>query len=232
MYFIRCISLGLVLCFFNFVFAQTKKVVQINISPYANGKTFYPGTKINLGATEDSIKIDQLKLYISNIVFVKADKPVWKAPEQAYLWDFSDSSSNLNFLVPASLTWESIQFNIGIDSITSVSGVFEGDLDPTQGMYWAWQSGYINIKMQGEYDSREKRNKNFEFHLGGYQYPFNALQKINLACKSLRFINIGINLDSFISTINISTQSNIMSPGNDAILLSESFAKSFYILPE
>jgi hypothetical protein len=221
-----------VLCFFNFVFAQTKKTIQFRISPYANGKAFYLGTKINLAATEDSIKIDQLKLYLSNIVFMKADKPVWKAPEQAYLWDFSDVSTNLSFQVPSSLAWESIQFNIGIDSITSVSGVFEGDLDPTQGMYWAWQSGYINIKMQGEYYSREKGSKNFEFHLGGYQYPFNALQKINLAGNSRQFINIGINLDSFFSSINISTQSNIMSPGKDAILLSESFAKSFYILRE
>ena len=61
-----------------------------------------------------------------------------------------------------------------------------GDLDPTKGMYWAWQSGYINFKMEGSCSQCLATKNNFEFHLGGYQQPFYAMQTIELnttACE-------------------------------------------------
>ena len=79
---------------------------------------------------------------------------------------------------------DKIKFNLGIDSLTNVSGVMGGDLDPTKGMYWTWQSGYINFKMEGSSAVCPTRNHEFQFHIGGYQDPFYAMQTLELEVKN------------------------------------------------
>ena len=61
-----------------------------------------------------------------------------------------------------------IDFLLGTDSLCNVSGILEGALDPINGMYWAWNSGYINIKTEGIYTDSMDKEIPFEFHLGGY----------------------------------------------------------------
>lgn len=39
-------------------------------------------------------------------------------------------------------------FLLGVDSLTNVSGAF-GGASTIKGMYWAWNSGYINLKLKG-----------------------------------------------------------------------------------
>ena len=44
----------------------------------------------------------------------------------------------------------------------------DGDLDPVHGMYWTWQSGYIQFKLEGLLrDSAGERK--LELHLGGFE---------------------------------------------------------------
>lgn len=59
------------------------------------------------------------------------------------------------------------QLYLGVDSVLNYNGVHEGSLDPINGMYWAWQTGYIHCKMEGNIvcDSIKQR---FEYHIGGY----------------------------------------------------------------
>ena len=75
--------------------------------------------------------------------------------------------------IPEDTEFDAIQFNLGIDSLTNVSGALGGDLDPTKGMYWTWQNGYVNFKLQGTSDLCNNPKNEFEFHLGGYLKPFN-----------------------------------------------------------
>ena len=122
-----------------------------------------------------------------------------------------------------------ITFNIGIDSIASVSGALEGTLDPSNGMYWAWQSGYINMKIEGKSPSCLTRKNEFHFHLGGYLPPFYALRKVDLNSNNSRNIIIGIDLARFFSTIDLSETNSIMVPGKTAMQLADTVAKLFYI---
>jgi hypothetical protein len=46
-----------------------------------------------------------------------------------------------------------ITFSAGIDSLTSTAGIQKGVIDPINGMYWAWQSGYVNFKIEGKSSS-------------------------------------------------------------------------------
>ena len=81
---------------------------------------------------------------------------------------------------------KSISFCIGIDSLASVSGALSGDLDPSNGMYWAWQSGYINMKIEGTSSSCKTRKNSFNFHIGGYLKPYNAIKKIEIPINKIQ----------------------------------------------
>jgi hypothetical protein len=89
-------------------------------------------------------------------------------------------------------------------------------------MYWTWQSGYINLKLEGNFDDRIKR----EYHLGGYLQPFNSLQTIKLEWKNSSAMKIYIHLDDFIKSIPDSIPPQIMTPGSSSVYLSKLFAKS------
>ncbi len=177
----------------------------------------------------DSIKIDELKFYISNIQFLKDTEVLFQEINSYHLVDIFDSSS-INIDIPKEylININKIKFNLGIDSITNVSGVFGGDLDPTKGMYWTWQNGYINFKLEGKSNICKSSGNEFIFHLGGYQNPFSAFQTINLDLPLNCRINIYLDLSSLLSYIDLGKQNHIMSPGESSKIMSTKVANSFF----
>lgn len=98
----------------------------------------------------DTISISSLKFYLSDIALYQDEKPVFLFQKKYHLYDIQDSNTFVILeTIPASLAYNTIKFSIGIDSTTNVSGAIEGSLDPMFGMYWTWQSGYINFKLEG-----------------------------------------------------------------------------------
>ena len=113
-----------------------------------------------------------------------------------------------------------IVFNIGIDSTTSVSGALTGDLDPSNGMYWAWQSGYINMKMEGKSASCKTRKNEFQFHIGGYMQPFYAIRKVDLYPISQN-LEVTVDVAEIFSKLYLSDMSSIMIPSKKAMQLAD-----------
>lgn len=68
----------------------------------------------------------------------------------------------------------------GVDSLLQVSGVQSGALDPLKGMYWTWQTGYIQFKMEGilSKDTLGEGLIPIQLHLGGFQGESNCQQRI------------------------------------------------------
>jgi hypothetical protein len=125
------------------------------------------------------------------------------------------------------VTYDKFQFDLGIDSTTNVSGAMGGALDPTNGMYWTWQSGYINFKLEGRSISCDTRNHEFQFHLGGYSIPFSSLQTITFSVKNSRDFILVLDLSQLLNNIDLAKQNHIMSPSLEAIEFSKIVAKSF-----
>jgi hypothetical protein len=75
---------------------------------------------------------------------------------------------------------QSISFVIGVDSILNVSGVQTGALDPLNGMFWTWNSGYIVAKLEGKSDSSHAPAHSVNWDVGGFKSPNNASRKIQL----------------------------------------------------
>lgn len=218
------------MCLVDVVFSQSKKTTVIIFNPvYGNSKLDLNGTYYKL-TNDDSLQIETLKFYISNIEFLNNGKVVWKEENSYHLIDASnDKTLRIPFNnIPVS-TYNKISFDLGIDSLTNVSGALGGDLDPTKGMYWTWQNGYINFKQEGKSNLCRTRNNEFQFHLGGYQSPFSTLQTVSLEVKETDRINIELDLKKFIAVSYLSKQNQIMSPCSDAVYLSKRAANAFSI---
>ena len=115
--------------------------------------------------TKDSLEVNVFKFYISNISVQFADNTNYSEENSYHLLDIENPNS---LQIPLQNYTEKsilkIIFTIGVDSLANVSGAMSGDLDPTNGMYWAWQSGYINMKIQGTSLSCKTRKNAFDFH--------------------------------------------------------------------
>jgi hypothetical protein len=68
---------------------------------------------------------------------------------------------------------------VGVEAAVQTAGNFIGDLDPINGMYWAWNTGFISMKCVGEvFHTKNGTSHKFEYHLGGYQAPFACIKAI------------------------------------------------------
>jgi hypothetical protein len=130
------------------------------------------GKKFWMEEVKDSIQITKFQLYIS--------KPYSKQKnfQPTYVfWDYSLSPNQL-FLMKPSKQRSFIRF--GVDSITNLTGRFSGSLDPSNGMYWTWQNGFIHLKLEGNGNLVSTPKHMFQFHLGGYSYPNNCVGQVDL----------------------------------------------------
>ena len=178
----------------------------------------------------DTISISVFKFYISKVNLLKDSIVTFKDDKLGYLIDLSQEKINsINLKVNEDVEFNRINFQLGIDSSTHMEGVKGDDLDPTNGMYWTWKSGYINFKMEGFSLKCPARNNYFQFHIGGYQYPFNTTQEINLSINKNSAINIVLDIETIFKEINLSETYEIMSPSQSSVSIANLIKSSFYI---
>ena len=194
----------------------------------------YEGNKIDIGErvfsqnNQDSISIETLKFYMSNLLFYYDEKCVDTMTEKHLLIDLGKKNSDDFILLDGINTeFHEIRFQLGIDSTTNSSGALGSDLDPTKGMYWTWQSGYINFKLEGYSKACPARNHFFQFHIGGFQHPFQTLQNLELKVNNADKILINVAIDQLIEKIDLHETYEIMSPSVKAVEVS-SFLPSIF----
>ncbi len=225
-----------ILLFLGTVFFICDSTAQMNNMIYIHFAPTFGVRQIDLSdsafvVNENSkFAIEVLKFYVADFRFLNKGKEVGREKNSYHLVDVSIKST-LEFKISAPLQKEFDQliFNLGIDSTTNVSGVLGGDLDPTKGMYWTWQSGYINFKLEGTSNLCKTRNNEFQFHLGGYQYPYSSIQEVSLLTKNDKSITIKLDIEKAMNGIDLSKQDHIMSPKSEAVVLSNKFSKAFTI---
>ena len=208
--------------------AQANKEVRFRFAPTFEHKNIVlEEASYNLpdGGT---VVFEEFKCYISDIKFYKGEELVFAETNSFHLIDARRESS-MTFMVKmsADITYSSVKMNIGVDSVTSTSGALGGDLDPAKGMFWTWQSGYINLKLEGRSNKCPTRKNRFQFHLGGYAQAENTLQAIQINTKPGKDIAIDIPLDQFLREIDLAQLNTIMSPGPEAVALSKKIALLF-----
>jgi hypothetical protein len=127
-----------------------------------------------------SIRIDKLRWYVSlppangsadieksggRHKNIAQSKSAGKTGSKVWLMDLSDSSS-LDQQMSRPIN-NKISLLFGIDSAIQIGGVGTGALDPQRGMYWTWQTGYVQWKMEGAIRVNGEEHP-LELHLGGF----------------------------------------------------------------
>lgn len=213
----------------NGLFAQnpTTRVYPINIQPSLNGQP------LTLDDGETDLKqiprtVETLRFYLSNLTLYKNGEPVFKEEDSYHLVDAEvESSLKIKLELPKDLDFDLLQFHLGIDSLTNDGGVMGGDLDPTKGMYWSWNTGYINFKLEGRSVESPARYNSFQFHLGGFLAGQACLQTIQIATIQKDQATIKFDISEFLKNIDLSKEYRLMSPGEKAKQFSEIAAKAF-----
>ncbi|HLG03861.1 MAG TPA: MbnP family protein, partial [Bacteroidia bacterium] len=193
-------------------------------------------------AAGDSFLVNLYKYYISNIRLTDANGNSWAEPESYHLVDDA-STASLSFTlseVPPG-TYTSMQFMIGVDSARNCSGVQSGALDPLNGMFWTWNSGYIMAKFEGKSPSSTMPGNLVLFHIGGFGGD-NATQRtvspsfgasaLVVSDNTTSEIRIDCNVNEWFRTPGIIDFSDMFSevdPGYEASLLADNYADMFTI---
>ena len=184
-----------------------------------------------VSSKKDTLTVETFRCYISNIQIQYEDQSVFTQKGSYHLLD-SDNPDSFQFHLTKKndKIISKVTFNIGIDSLTNTSGAMAGDLDPIKGMYWAWQSGYINMKIEGKSSSCKTKKNEFNFHIGGYLPPYYAMRTMELIYdKKASQINIGIDLYNFFANLNLAKTNSVMIPGTLAMELADYSKSLFYI---
>jgi hypothetical protein len=90
-------------------------------------------------------------------------------------------------------------------------------------MYWAWNSGYINFKLEGIYE-RNNQKKALKYHLGGYAQPFQTAQQMVIVAAN-PFKSIVLDFKLFFESIPYENTS-ILIPGKEAAQMMNLLANS------
>ena len=189
--------------------------LKFNTSKVTKGQDF-------ISSKGDTLSIETFKCYISNVKLEYTDKTYSEEQNSFHLLDL-DSLNTFKFNLPKQENKQisNITFNIGIDSINNTSGIQTGVLDPMNGMYWAWQSGYINFKIEGKSSSCKTRQNKYQFHVGGYLAPYYAMRKAEITIENENNITIDIDLAKFFNEIDLAKINEVMIPGKKAMELSD-----------
>ena len=215
-----------ILFYFLFIVSITfGQTTSIRIDLNFNEKPIVLGQKY-VSKNMDTLTLESIKFYLSSFEINYKDNTNYKESKSYHLIDFEKPESLLFSLKDSPNTViKSIKFNIGVDSLASVSGAMDDDLDATLGMYWAWQSGFVNLKIEGKSNSCKTRKNQFHFHVGGYLKPNYALRKVNFNfndnINKNNEIIIQIDLAKLFNEINLSETNSIMIPGKEAMKIAD-----------
>jgi len=218
----------LLICSNVLLFAQNKQL-NFSIQPQWNHQKL----ELEKGYVLDTgvISISALKFYLSAFKLFRNNVVVYSDSIPAYLFDMENTTA-IELNIPKSVDYDELAFQLGIDSALTVSGNITGDLNPQKGMYWAWQSGYINFRIEGQVEHQNQQKEGFDFHLGGYKYPYNSSQLIKIKLNKVNQTNIGLKLDvaNLLAYFNLNENKHLMSPGEKAVNFSKAISKSFILI--
>lgn len=215
-----------ILLVFLIFFTDFQSQIRFNFS--IDSKPLLVGEKYFIQPDSSWIQIDELKFYIVYNPFFSDEKTAGSSV--IHLVDLNDSTSwTIPFTEDGMKESTIFDFAIGLDSLTTMSTQFSGALDPINGMYWAWNTGYIHFKLEGKSNLVPGSKKEFQYHIGGYSGKFETQRWISAPINLKNFKPIvKLELADFVREIlNLKEKSLLMIPGKDAVFIADGYNRMF-----
>lgn len=197
------------------------------------------GTAIQLGDLEytndagNTYSVDLLKYYVSNIRFMYQGNVVHESSNYELVNAADPSSLSFDMIVPEA-NFDEIRFFLGVDSIKNVSGAQAGELDPSFGMFWDWNTGYIYFKHEGQFVATSGDTLPLVYHYGAlealreHKFP----TSFSLGAGQKKTVNFRFNLNKLYRSPNSVdfNNNNIHSGGSNWVTtIRENFENAFEI---
>ncbi|MCS7073911.1 MAG: hypothetical protein NZ108_05550 [Bacteroidia bacterium] len=185
-------------------------------------------------AANEQVNFSVFKYYISNVKLQKTDG-TWWSDTSYYLIDASQANSNVLTInnVPSG-DYKAVQYVIGVDSARNTSGAQTGSLDPANGMFWSWNTGYIFIKAEGS--CPQAGSGTFKYHIGGFKGSTVAIQKNEHSFGSGNYlrvrhgatpqVHLALNVRNMFNGWTIAGLPEIHMPGGNAQTVSIKFKEA------
>ncbi|NTE04629.1 hypothetical protein G6M26_30210 [Agrobacterium tumefaciens] len=170
---------------------DTKSSFTLEFEHQVNGAALNLNTTTYKNAKGEDFKINVFKYYVSNVKLSKADGTTYLVPESYFLIDESKPASKLITVgdVPTG-DYTKIEYTIGVDYARNFAGAQTGALDPVNGMFWTWNSGYIFVKLEGTSPQSTAANQSLTFHIGGVLDPNNTIRAYSTEINSANPLRI------------------------------------------
>jgi len=232
--------LFLLLAMGSFQKKEMDSTLIIQFRAYVHGSPLELNKKY-LNPFGEAFEVTRFRFYTGKIAPAYVDASLKaKITSPYHLIDFSDSNSTRIELPVQAGNCHGIQLQIGVDSLDQSRGAQTGALDPAKGMFWTWNSGYINFKIEGNSPLSTQPSHLFEYHIGGYRNDNNTVWKIKLFStndesfqitkENKIVIEVGLDLDYLFdgpTPLRIRETSSCMMPGELARKISENFIGTF-----
>lgn len=137
-------------------------------------------------AAGERYNINLFRFYVSNIKLKGANgTPDYVQPESYHLVHFtSESTYSLTLPNVPDGMYSGIEWMLGVDSARNISGAQTGALDPANGMFWTWNSGYVQFQLEG---SMPDSAVEFLYHIGGFKGQFSPLHTQTIVLPQLYY---------------------------------------------
>lgn len=219
----------LLLFYFNISFCQQSSnvlfVPKVGNSPLIADNVYQSDRNTNFS-------VSTLKFFISDFNIVFADGTEINSND-SWLMDLENKESFGRTLpIPEKKVVKSLRFTVGVPVDANTAGALGGDLDPASGMYWSWQSGYINFKIEGRSPVCKTHNSEFSFHIGGYKLTEQSARQVVLLCPSGYItgkVMVYINLHKLLEVIDLKTKNTVNTPGTEAMEMADLISKIFSV---
>jgi hypothetical protein len=183
----------------------------------------------------EKFNVSSFKFYIAAIEFANSATSV-SEKNTYHLVDLAQPASQQFNVRLKTGKYDKINFIVGVDSTRNVSGAQTGALDPTNGMFWTWNTGYIFAKLEGRSPASAAPFQKLTHHIGGFRTGENAIRKITLAMpfEIGRAKELVINADvqkwfDGPHQISIASNASVMSPGGVALKIADNYASMFSV---
>jgi hypothetical protein len=189
----------------------------------------------------DTFTVTTFHYYISNIRLRATDNTEYSETESYHLVKAEDAAS-LQFTlanVPVK-HYESITFMIGVDSARNCSGAQTGALDPVNGHFWSWNSGYIMAKFEGVSPQSMAAGNIVMYHIGGYTGVNNTIKTVtlplathaNVTTSATPQIRLKADLAEWFSpnTVSFANVNTIHMPGANAKMIADNYENMISVM--